>query len=264
MAFHGEQHVVTGRCIVVWDGITQPDKNDGGQLVHSLKLACLPTAPEVAELTQIATAALQADAKFRGTLPPGGCWPINNCDPQKIEGKLAGHVEFNAKTYRGAPQVFDANGKSLDPMVYGPMLYPGAIVQAVVHAYSFDNMSKGVAFGLDGIKIIDAKAPRLPVGGGIDASAVFGGAPAFGPPGAAAPPVYQPAPPVYQPAPAPVAANVQPHPGFLTPGAAPPPAPPMPPAPARQMTAAANGVTYEAYIAAGWTEQQLRENGLML
>jgi hypothetical protein len=30
------------------------------------------------------------------------------------------------------------------------------------------------------------------------------------------------------------------------------------------MTAAANGVTYEAYIAAGWTEQQLRENGLML
>jgi hypothetical protein len=251
MAFHGDQHVVTGRCIIVWDGITQPEKNDSGQLVHSLKLACLPTAPEVAELQQIATTALQNDAKFRGTMPNGGCWPINNCDPNKIEGKLAGHVEFNAKTYRGAPQVFDANGKPLDAMVYGPMLYPGAIVKAVIHAYSFDNKSKGVAFGLDGIQIIDAKAPRLPVGGGIDASAVFGGT-------AAGAPVAPVAPPVYQPAPAPVAASVQPHPGFLT------PPPPAPVAPVHQMTAAANGVTYEAYIAAGWTEQQLRENGLML
>lgn len=43
-----------------------------------------------------------------------------------------------------------------------------------------------------------------------------------------------------------------------------PPAPPAPAAPVRQMTAAANGATYEQYIAAGWTDAQLVANGLML
>lgn len=40
--------------------------------------------------------------------------------------------------------------------------------------------------------------------------------------------------------------------------------PPAPAAPVRQMTAAANGVTYEAYVAAGWSDAQLVQNGLML
>ena len=71
-------------------------------------------------------------------------------------------------------------------------------------------------------------------------------------------------------APAPVAPApipVTPNPGFLQ---VPPPAPaPMaPPAapviPVRQMTAAAQGVTYEAYVAAGWSDAQLVQNGLML
>lgn len=39
---------------------------------------------------------------------------------------------------------------------------------------------------------------------------------------------------------------------------------PAPPAPAKQMTPAANGVTYEAYKAAGWNDQQLIDAGLML
>ena len=58
---------------------------------------------------------------------------------------------------------------------------------------------------------------------------------------------------------------VTPNPGFVQ---VPPPAPmappPAPAAPVRQMTAAANGVTYEAYVAAGWSDAQLVQNGLML
>jgi len=40
--------------------------------------------------------------------------------------------------------------------------------------------------------------------------------------------------------------------------------PPAPVAPVRQMTAAANGVTYEAYVAAGWSDAQLVQNGMMM
>ena len=46
--------------------------------------------------------------------------------------------------------------------------------------------------------------------------------------------------------------------------APPPPAPPAPAAPVRQMSAAANGATYEQYIAAGWNDAQLVAGGLML
>ena len=59
-------------------------------------------------------------------------------------------------------------------------------------------------------------------------------------------------------APAPVA--VAPAVGFAAPGA--PVAPPA--APARQMTAAANGITYEAYLASGWTDALLVQHGMML
>lgn len=70
----------------------------------------------------------------------------------------------------------------------------------------------------------------------------------------------------YAPAPgAPAPIPVTPNPGFVQ---VPPPAPmappPAPAAPVRQMTAAAQGVTYEAYIAAGWSDAQLVQNGLML
>lgn len=281
---HGENHVITGNVVIVWDGITRPDKNDSGDLVHKLKVAFPNNAPEYAELYELAMAALKADSKFKGNLPPGGVWPMQPVDPNQFEGKLPAHQAFSAKTYRGAPQVFDANGQELSPMVYGPMLYPGAVVRLIVHAYTFDNKSKGVAFGLDGIQIVDAQAPRLDVGG-VDAGAAFGatgkpagatappapGQPAAGgyPPPPGAPAAAPAGPPGYQAPPAPgVPAGVAPAPDFLNPpgGApAPPSAPAAPPAPPAGpvMTAKAAGQSYEAFIAAGWNDDQLRANGYM-
>lgn len=69
------------------------------------------------------------------------------------------------------------------------------------------------------------------------------------------------------PAPIPVMPNtgfVQMPPPVPQAPAAPMAPPPAPAAPVRQMTAAANGVTYEAYVAAGWSDAQLVQNGLML
>lgn len=62
-------------------------------------------------------------------------------------------------------------------------------------------------------------------------------------------------------APAPI--PVMPNTGFVQ---VPPPAPvpALVAPPVRQMTAAAQGVPYESYVAQGWTDAQLVQNGLML
>lgn len=104
-----------------------------------------------------------------------------------------------------------------------------------------------------------AAAPTMPLPPGLPQ--VPGVAPAPLPQGGFAPMPSAPAPG----APAPI--PVTPNPGFVQvppPDPAPMAPPPAPAAPVRQMTAAAQGVTYEAYVAAGWSDAQLVQNGLML
>lgn len=280
MSRYGDRNVIA-RGVIMWDGVTQPEQKDDGKggkrTQYSIKIALQQGQPEINEINAIATDALNADTTFKGRLPAGGCWPILPVDAQQFEGRLPNHVAFNAKTYR-APQVYDINNQEMAPMIYGPLLYPGCIVEVLCSAFAFANVSKGIALSLDGIKVIDATAPRLPVGG-VDAGAAFGGAPAPGPQargyasGPVGQPVYTP-PPVqggqsgYTPPPQPVnPANVTPAPQYMqpppVPGQAPPPAPPAP-APAHQMTALAAGASYESFIAAGWNDAQLVANGYML
>jgi hypothetical protein len=235
--------MITGNGVIVWDGVTRPeaDKQDATRLVHSMRVAMQPGSPEIAELTALAQKALNEDSVFKGVMPPGGNWPVNTAGVDEIDASVNGFTVINAKTRQGAPQVFDASGKLLDPMQYGAMLYPGAVVQLLLHAYSFNNVSKGVAFGLDGIKIIDATTPKLAISGGIDAAKYLGGAAAApAAAGGAAPP-----PP----------ADVAPAPDFLNPP--PPPAEPV-------MTAKAGGATYQSFIAQGWTEDTMRQNGYII
>ena len=101
------------------------------------------------------------------------------------------------------------------------------------------------------------QAPTMPLPPGLPQ--VPGVAPAPLPQGGFAPMPSAPAPG----APAPI--PVTPNPGFVQ---VPPPAPMAPPpapvAPVRQMTAAAQGIPYESYVAQGWTDAQLVQNGLML
>ena len=104
-----------------------------------------------------------------------------------------------------------------------------------------------------------AAAPTMPLPPGLPQ--VPGVAPAPLPQGGFAPTPSVPAPGA--PAPIPVTPNT----GFVQvppPAPAPMAPPPAPVAPVRQMTAAAQGVTYEAYVAAGWSDAQLVQNGLML
>lgn len=102
---------------------------------------------------------------------------------------------------------------------------------------------------------------------GADPKAVgFGNMPL--PAGASVTPVTQ----AFSPPPIPLPVNpvsaihtpppIEPYPGILYP----PPAMPVPPVPAKPahvMLPPANGVTYEQYIAAGWTDAQLIQHGYM-
>lgn len=107
-----------------------------------------------------------------------------------------------------------------------------------------------------GMICVRAEGPEIIQTGGPSAAEAFGGAGAALPPGAA--PLSAPAPVLPTPA-----APAAPAPAPVAPPPAPAAPPPAPAAPVRTMLPAANGVTYEAYIAAGWTDEQLVAAGMM-
>jgi hypothetical protein len=237
-----DKHVKIVGCTVVWDSITRPEVNDGGNTRWGVKVVVNPASPDIALLKQLADREL-AESEFRGVLPNGGLMPIGTAGPQEFNGLFNGYAVLNCTTFR-APEVFDENGQRLDPMQYGSLLYSGQKVDVVVHCNAYNNKSKGVAARLDGLAIIaSAQAPRIDVGGGgVDVSQAFGG-------GAPAP-VSQPAPPS------------QAH-NFLPGAPPPPPAPgpsaPPPPPPAAEPGYMLNGVSYtaDALRASGYTDAHL-------
>lgn len=183
MAFHDDKHVISMEGVVIWDGLTKPDpiESDPGNFSHNLRIAFKAGCPEQAELEQLVQAALAASQEFKGVMPHGGNHPISAIDPSKFP-ELPGYLAFSAGTRLGAPAVFDMNGAELQPMQYGRMIYNGTIVRILVHAYAYSNKQKGVNFGLDGVQIVDATAPRLSIGAaGLDknqVAAAFGAKPA--------------------------------------------------------------------------------------
>ena len=157
--------------------------------------------------------------------------------------QVSGTVAGNGSTSN--PGVF-LNHSMLALAGYGPEIVVGPDAASV-------GFGQGVA--------LPAGASATPVGG------------AFNPTPAPTPGAYAPAPSAPAPyaapaaiAPAPYAAPaaIAPNPAFL---AVPPvvsaPVPPAPAAPVtRVMSAKANGASYEACIAAGWTDATLAQNGM--
>ena len=284
MFVNENQNVITCPGIILWDGVTNPGRDDKtGAIIHSLKIAIPESALEKTEIEQLAMTTLQ-NSEFKGQFPVGGEWPIRAIDVSKLGDSaplMNGRVAINANTRNGVPPVYDANGQELSAMQFGQMLFPGAIVKLLVHCYSFNNKSKGLALGLDGVMIVDATQPKLDVGGGMSRSQVanafgFGGGMPIVPP-SGMPPSGMPTggmptggmptvpPSGMPPSGMPTGGSVQPHPGFVT-GAGLPGAPPAAvPAPAAQkiMTPKAGNATYEQLIAQGWDDAQLIAQGYM-
>ena len=244
-----ENKVITGVVVLAWDGLRNPEQRPSGSTDYNVSVIMPNTASEIAELTELATKCLN-ESEFNGVMPAGGNWPLGKVvDAGKFGPTYNAHTSIKAGTPRGIPTIVDTSGNVLDAMTFGPMLYPGCLMQLIVHAFAYNNVQKGVAFGLDAIKIVDATAPALPVASGMSPGDVVG---AFGnvTPSLAAGAIPTPT----------MAPTVTP-PG-QGPGAPGPGAPLVPPTSGPMMTPAAE-YSYEQYISAGWTDETLRSNGLM-
>lgn len=159
------------------------------------------------------------------------------------------------------PKIYNADGTQqiLDPEA----VKLGYYVQVYGSVTGNDSLQQPGVFLNHGMVALSAYGPEIVVG--PDAAAVgFGGQPL--PAGASAAPVsapFNPAPATPAPAApgvpyaaAAAAAPIVPNPAILQP-------PPPPAAPARVMLPAANGATYEAMVAAGWTDALLVQHGMM-
>ena len=227
--------VQISNTILSWDGLRNPETRQSGTVNYNVSVLMAQNAPEVAELERICQEQLRT-GQFQGTLPAGGNWPLGKiADPTKYGPTYNNHLVVKAGTSRGIPSIIDANLQPLQPMVFGPMLYPGCVMNILVDCWEYSKVNKGIGLGLQGIQIVDATAPVLPVASGMSADAVvkaFGG----------------------QAAPAPA--------GPGAPGAG-PSAPPAAPPAAKVLTAAAGPHSYDSYIAAGWTDEKLIAAGYM-
>jgi len=192
--------------------------------------------------------------------------------PKVYQQEGAGYVQVMQKDFC-KPGFFvevafsvEGNGSQSQPGIY--LNHSMVCFRAYGQEITFGPDVASAGFGQSALP---AGASMTPPAGAIPMPQAPAAAPAL--PGAPAgympPPVpgAMPSAPVPgAPAPIPVMPNagfVQMPPPVPQAPAAPMAPPPAPAAPVRQMTAAANGVTYEAYVAAGWSDAQLVQNGLM-
>jgi hypothetical protein len=170
---HDEKHAIV-QGVIVWDGITRPETDTpNGKPKHSVKIVIAPNHPDVALLEAMAQKELR-EGEFKGNLPNGGQMPIGTASPSEFNGLFPGYRVISVGTYNGQPQVFDMNGAPVNSMALSSQVYNGAVINVLCHAYTYNNKSRGIAFGLDGIQIVDATRPKLSIGGGIDAAKAFG------------------------------------------------------------------------------------------
>lgn len=203
---------------------------------------------------------------------------IKPCDREGYPGHWI--VYFSSGT---APKLYNADGSQqlVEPgaiktgyyvQVFGDIAgndnaqKPGMYVNHKYVALSGygKEISSGPAAGSVGFggAALPPGASAVPVGGFAPAAP---GVPAA-PTGYPAPTPTPQAPAAYAPPVAPPPVVVTPNPAILAaPGVPVAPAAPLPPVAAvHQMTAAANNVPYESYVAQGWTDALLRQHGMML
>jgi len=206
---------------------------------YSVTILLRKDDPQVAQIQAI-IAQEKANAWPTG-FPPNGKVFLRDCtETQPGNAAVANWVEVRCGAPAdNKPAVVDANIQ--------PVMDPGAVVAGEIAWVSLNTftynmaVSKGVGAGLNGVMLTKELGEfgcldNRPTAEQMFADVAGGHAPAP----AAAPSTPPP-----------------PAPNFMTP-------PPPPAVPQFTMTAAANGVTREAYHAAGWTDDMLIANGLLI
>ena len=231
---------ITVKGIMSYPTLFNPKQvNNSGDPKYGVNILILKGDPLVATIQ--AEIQKQISAGLGGVTPQ----PDKNClkdcaitNPTVPE--LAGYMELRCSSSQtNKPTVVDMN---LQPIIDPALAYGGAEAFFDVNIAYYTNVSKGVGAYINGVAItgevgalgrLDSKRSAEQMFAGVvgQAPAATPQAPVAGAPGA------------------PPAAGAQ------------PPAPPA--APAHQMTAAANGLTYEQYQAKGWSDEQLIAAGMM-
>ena len=202
-----------------------------------------PGDPQIAKVQEIIS---QAKAGV-----PGGYAGVDECFgtyESKYQGKEYYDPRFNGYYVLSSsaketdrPEVVDANfNKIVDPA----KVIPGMVGHVHLGISYYSKGKTGIGGWLNGVMLTDEEPPMGRLDNKPSIEAMFGNVNnAAG------------------------AAQVQ-ETATTTTASAPPPPPnaqdaPPPPPPEKIMTAAANGATYESYIEAGWTDQQMIDNGLL-
>jgi hypothetical protein len=136
------------------------------------------------------------NAAFRGQWPMrnGENWPIIDCDadPQRLEREpwSAGHwaIALHAGQFR--PKVVDQGNNEIPVDITGRFrdFKSGDYGYASINCYSYDNINKGVSFGVEGVK--KTRDGEMVGGGQRSVEQMFGGPPAGQPAFPSAPSGY--------------------------------------------------------------------------
>lgn len=193
---------------------------------------------------------------------PGFSWKIDDGDDTTPNLQRKGKRNCDSEGWAGhwvvkfsggfAPKIYRSENGGHTQIMEVDAVKPGYYIEVAGSLDGNNNEQKPGVYINHSLICLRAFGPEITFGPDV-ASAGFGVSPL--PAGATMTP-----PPSAVPMPAPVAQVIP-----ATPAPMVPPAPPAiyPTNPVRAMTAAANGVPYEAYVAQGWTDVMLIQNGLM-
>jgi len=143
-------------------------------------------------------------------------------------------LKTTRKEAQGRPEVVDL---AYQPVIDPKQAYSGALVHVHFDMAYYNLGQGGIGGFLNAVMLTGSEGELGRIDGRPTVNQMFAGVATVATTAVTAPPVAPPA--------------------------APPVAPP-PAAPTREMTPAAQGASYDQMIAAGWTDKQLIENGMML
>lgn len=207
---------------------------------YSVSVLIPKNDPQIAVI-QAAIESAKANG-FPSGFPPNGKVCMKDCAMEtsyNADPRYHNYMVISANNTDKPPVVDTA----LQPVMDASMVFAGCIADLSIGVATYNSpLNKGVGAYVNGVMVAGEEGPLGRIDGRPTVEQMFGA------PGAQSMPTGMPA----------TAPGV---PGAPVAPVAPPPVAP-PAAPALQMTAAANGNTYEQMIAVGWTDQTLLDNGM--
>lgn len=168
------QQVTTSKVRLSYVNVFAPKANKQG--VEKYSVTCLLPKSDTAGL-KILQDAIQAEfeaeknGKLKGVTSPKH--PIHDGDGTKDDGsefgpECKGHWVFTASAFpEYPPAVVDHN---VQPIIKQTEMYSGCYGHVAISIYAYDNQSKGIGFGLNGVqKVADGE----PLGYSFDAQSAF-------------------------------------------------------------------------------------------